>query len=233
LPRSFDDTGDVRIVSLVPSITETLSAWDRTPIACTRFCERDDLEHVGGTKNPDIERIVALSPDLVVLEAEENRRDDHDALVELGLDVLALHVRSLSDVNAAMSDLAQRVDATWREIDFAVASAHRVTAFVPIWRRPWMALGTPTYGADLLMNLGVTTIFDDQPYPSVELEGVRARRPDVVLAPSEPYPFKERHREELESVAPTHFVDGKDLFWWGERTPAAIERLSDQLNVAL
>ena len=87
---------------MVPSITETLAAWERTPIACTRFCERDDLEHVGGTKNPDIERIVALSPDLVVMEAEENRREDHDALVDQGLDVLALHVRSLRDVNVAM-----------------------------------------------------------------------------------------------------------------------------------
>jgi ABC-type Fe2+-enterobactin transport system substrate-binding protein len=64
----------------------------------------------------------------------------------------------------------------------------------------------------------------------VELESVRARNPDVVLAPSEPYPFKERHRAELESIAPTFFVDGKDLFWWGERTRRAMERLADQLR---
>ncbi len=64
----------MRIVSLVPSFTETLSAWDRTPIGCTKFCERDDLEHVGGTKIPDIDHIVALAPDRVVVDVEENRR---------------------------------------------------------------------------------------------------------------------------------------------------------------
>jgi hypothetical protein len=77
------------------------------------------------------------------------------------------------------------------------------------------------------------TIYDDQPYPSVELEDVRSRRPDVVLAPSEPYPFQERHRGELESIASTSFVDGKDLFWWGERTRVAMGRLFDQLSGVL
>ena len=223
----------MRIVSLVPSITETLSAWDCTPIACTRFCERDDLAHVGGTKNPDLERIVALSPDLVVVEEEENRREDYDALLDRGLEVLALHVRSLGDVNVAMAQLAHRVGATWDDIEVAPQLAHRASAFIPIWRRPWMALGTPTYGADLLIHLGISTIYDEQPYPSVELDDVRARHPDVVLAPSEPYPFKERHRAELESLAPTSYVDGKDLFWWGERTRGARVRLADQLNAVV
>ena len=223
----------MRIVSLVPSITETLSAWDCTPIACTRFCERDDLAHVGGTKNPDLERIVALSPDLVVVEEEENRREDYDALLDRGLEVLALHVRSLGDVNVAMAQLAHRVGATWDDIEVAPQLAHRAGAFIPIWRRPWMALGTPTYGADLLIHLGISTIYDEQPYPSVELDDVRARHPDVVLAPSEPYPFKERHRAELESLAPTSYVDGKDLFWWGERTRGARVRLADQLSAVV
>jgi hypothetical protein len=216
----------MRIVSLVPSVTETLSAWDRTPIACTRFCERDDLEHVGGTKNPDLERIVELRPDLVVMEAEENRRDDYDTLVERGLNVIALHVRSLGDVNSAMSDLSHRVDATWDQIDFGVDSHVALDAFIPIWRRPWMALGAPTYGSSLLSHLGVRNIFDDDgPYPEIELSDAVQRCPGAVLAPSEPYPFTKRQLPELETVAPTTFVDGKDLFWWGVRSQGAIERL--------
>ncbi|MFY9783027.1 MAG: helical backbone metal receptor, partial [Acidimicrobiales bacterium] len=75
----------MRIVSLVPSITETLSAWNREPIACTRFCERPDLAHVGGTKDPKLDRIVELNPDLVVMDAEENRLEDYSALIERGL----------------------------------------------------------------------------------------------------------------------------------------------------
>lgn len=221
----------MRIVSLVPSITETLALWDRTPVACTRFCERDDLEHVGGTKNPDVERIAQLAPDLVVLDAEENRREDHDALLALGLTVLVVHVRSLEDVNISMSTLAARVGATWRELEIEPPPTARVRAFVPIWRRPWMALGTPTYGADLLAHLGVVTIHEgDGPYPAVELEDVREHHPDVVLAPSEPYPFTSRQRVELETVAPTYFVDGKDLFWWGERTRDALVRLGEQMD---
>ena len=73
-----------RVVSLVPSVTETLLEWGIRPIACTRFCEQPDLRHVGGTKDPAVRDIVDLAPDLVVLDEEENRREDHDALVAAG-----------------------------------------------------------------------------------------------------------------------------------------------------
>jgi ABC-type Fe3+-hydroxamate transport system substrate-binding protein len=215
----------VRIVSLVPSVTETLSAWDRTPVACTRFCERDDLEHVGGTKDPYLGRIEELRPDLVVLDAEENRREDYDALVALGLHVVALHVRSLEDVNPSMTELADLVGATWETLEIEMVPTVTVSAFIPIWRRPWMALGSPTYGSSLLLHLGVENVVGDVPYPEVELDDVAQRRPDVVLAPSEPYPFTKRQLPELETVAPTVFVDGKDLFWWGVRTRGALGRL--------
>jgi ABC-type Fe3+-hydroxamate transport system substrate-binding protein len=216
----------MRIVSLVPSVTETLSAWDRTPIACTRFCERPDLPHVGGTKNPDVDRIAELSPDLVVVDTEENRREDHDALAERGVPLHVMEVRSLAGAMVAISGLADRVGAPWAEPDLPPAHPGRARAFVPIWRRPWMALGVPTYGASVLAHLGIATIFDsDGPYPTVTLADAAALRPDVVLAPSEPYPFTERQRAELESVASTTFIDGKDLFWWGARTGEALDRL--------
>lgn len=221
----------MRIVSLVPSVTESLSAWNRTPIACTRFCERSDLEHVGGTKDPDLDRVVELRPDLVVVDVEENRREDYDALLERGVAVHVLHVRSLSDVNYQMADLANHVEARWIPVVLGEPMTQRMRAFIPIWRRPWMALGTPTYGASLLAHLGVATIYDAEgPYSTVELDDVISRHPDVVLAPSEPYPFTRRQLGELETVAPTTFVDGKDLFWWGERTSDALARLARVLE---
>ena len=78
----------------------------------------------------------------------------------------------------------------------------------------------------------VANVFADAPsrYPEVTLEQARERRPDVVLAPSEPYPFKQRHVAQLEAVAPVRLVDGQDLFWWGARTPAAIDRLHRHLH---
>ncbi|MEY2451447.1 MAG: hypothetical protein QOD92_1021 [Acidimicrobiaceae bacterium] len=209
----------------MPSATETLLAWSIRPVACTRFCEQPSLRAVGGTKDPDIEAIVGLRPDLVVVDEEENRREDHAALVAAGLDVHVLAVRSVADVDAQLGPLAARVGARWDPIGTVAARPHRASAFVPIWRRPWMALGAPTYGTSLLTTLGIDNVFATEAYPEVTLDDARARIPDVVLAPSEPYPFGERQREELESVAPVVFVDGKDLFWWGMRTKDAIGRL--------
>ncbi len=217
----------MNIVSLVPSATETLISWGRPPVACTRFCEQPDLPHVGGTKDPNIDTIVELDPDVVVVDEEENRREDHDALVARGVPVHVLRIRSLEDVNPAMEELSHRIGARCQPFILPGPELNRITAFVPIWRRPWMALGMPTYGASLLAHLGVATAFgDDGPYPTIELDDAIARHPDVVLAPSEPYPFTRRQLPELSSVAPTTFVDGKDLFWWGARTPGAVERLS-------
>lgn len=220
-----------RVISLVPSVTETLSAWGVTPIACTKFCERPDLVHVGGTKNPDIEKIVELRPTLVVVDAEENRREDYDALLAKGIEVHVLRVRSLEDINSSMLSLANRVGAQWETLALPRAALLRATAFIPIWRRPWMALGQPTYGASLLAHLGVVSVFTfDGPYPQVELDEVARRKPSIVLVPSEPYGFKASHLVELEEVAPTMLVDGKDLFWWGARTRGALQRLAAALQ---
>ena len=95
-----------------------------------------------------------------------------------------------------------------------------------------MTISGDTYGSSVLDAIGVTNVFAGaaERYPTVTLGDAAARRPDIVLAPSEPYPFTERQRDELETVAPVVFVDGKDLFWWGARTAGAIERLRAQLR---
>jgi ABC-type Fe3+-hydroxamate transport system substrate-binding protein len=220
------------VVSLVPSLTETLVAWGIPPIACTRFCEQPDLRHVGGTKDPDVASIASMHPDLVVLDAEENRREDHDALVALGVPVHVLHIRSVDDVAAQLPALARVLGRSWSLPMPPERAATRRRAFVPIWKRPWIGLGAPTYGASLLGLLGIDGVCaTDGPYPAVELAEVAARRPDLVIAPSEPYPFAERHRAQLEAVAPVVFVDGRDLFWWGARTSAALGRLAAALDV--
>jgi ABC-type Fe3+-hydroxamate transport system substrate-binding protein len=226
-----------RVVSLVPSVTETLLAWGVTPVACTRFCEQPDLPHVGGTKDPDVAAIVDLRPDLVVLCVEENRREDADALTQAGIVTAALSIDGVADVAPALRSLAALVGVDpggVEEIDETATGAPadgRLRAFIPIWKRPWMSLAGGTYGSSLLAAIGVDNVFADADdrYPTVTLEEARARRPDVVLAPSEPYPFRERHVPLLDEVAPVVLVDGQDLFWWGVRTPAAAERLRHQL----
>jgi ABC-type Fe3+-hydroxamate transport system substrate-binding protein len=229
------DDDAIRVVSLVPSATETLRAWGVEPLACTRFCEQPDLPHVGGTKDPDIDAVVALSPDLVVMDEEENRWEDAEALADAGVAVVATAVRSVGDVPRELARLADAVDVTWSPP--AVPSAARevvARAFVPIWRKPYMTINRYTYGSSLLEHVGVDNIFGSEStrYPEVTLMEAAARDPDVVLAPSEPYPFTERQRDELESCgAPVLFVDGKDLFWWGVRTWDALRRLPASLRV--
>ena len=226
-----------RVVSLVPSATESLLDLGLTPVACTRFCEQPTLPHIGGTKDPDLAAILQLRPDLVVMCEEENLLAHHDELVAAGLQTFTFHINSVADVEPQLIALAQLL-----ELDLAVLSPFekllfelrveapgRISAFVPIWRRPLMTLAGATYGSSLLASLGVTNVFAAAAtrYPEVTPAQVLAARPDVVLAPTEPYPFAERHLAELASDAdaPAVLVDGQDLFWWGTRTPAARARL--------
>lgn len=222
----------MRVVSLVPSATETLSAWSVEPIACTRYCERPDLAHVGGTKNPDIAAIVDLRPDLVVMDVEENRREDAHALEAAGIRVLALHVDSIGGLNRQMERLSTAVGTGDSPLAIPMVEPMLCRAVVPIWRRPWMTIGPRTYGSTLLASIGVENAFvsADTSYPEVTLAGMAAKTPDVVLVPSEPYGFTDDHLAELSAVAPTLRVDGQDLFWWGVRTPSAIMRLHDSIS---
>jgi len=232
----------VRVVSLVPSATETLLAWGVTPVAVTRFCEQPELLHVGGTKDPDVAAVIALAPDLVVMCDEENRREDANALLAAGVPLHVFGIRTVADVGPELAALAQRLaldDISPVTLTAGAPSGRpAVSAFVPIWREragdgvAYRSLNDDTYGSSVLAALGVANVFGDAEdrYPAVTAAQVRDRAPSVVLAPSEPYPFGERHRAELSALAPVVFVDGQDVFWWGVRTPAALARLGMALQ---
>lgn len=223
-----------RVVSLVPSVTETLLAWGITPVAVTRFCEHDELPNIGGTKDPDVRAIIDLQPDLVVMCDEENRLEDASRLADAGLALHVMRVHTLADVAPQLEALRKEVGLPPRtQSPLPAAVPEDKTAFIPIWRQAGAAairyhtLNRDTYGSSVLAHLGVTNVFADlgDRYAEVGPGDVAARAPDVVIAPSEPYPFGERHRGELAELAPVTFVDGQDLFWWGVRTPAALQRL--------
>ena len=236
----------IRVVSLVPSLTETAIAMGVTPIACTRFCEQPHITHVGGTKNPDLDAIVAMAPDVVVMDREENRLEDADALRSAGIALHVTSVRSVHDVAPMITELAARLGVV-APVDDAEADASApstptttitpVTAFVPIWRRPWMTISAATYGSSLLRSIGVVNVFGNHvdPYPTITMADVAAASPQVVLLPSEPYAFAERHLDEIRSALPAtavHRIDGQDLFWWGARTVSASRRLRAAIDQA-
>lgn len=235
----------MRVVSLVPSATETLVALGVVPVACTRFCEQDQIHTVGGTKDPRIDDIVAIAPDLVVMNNEENRLEDLNALRAAGIEVHSMSPRSISDVGAVVSALADRVGAPvpfpfegpdWRDFVQRSTQEFRGRVVVLIWRRPWMTMTGMTYGSSLLLLLGwrnAVSGVKDHPikdrYPEATLEQLAGFAPELVLLPTEPYPFADRHVAEVDAAFPTarvELVDGQDLFWWGIRTPDALERLA-------
>ncbi len=243
-----------RLVCLVPSLTETLAAFELLPrlVGRTRYCTEpadsiNGVEAVGGTKNPDIERIIELAPDLVVMNAEENRLEDYQVLAGAGISVHVTHPRTVCDAAAMLGELGRvtGADAAGRsleracmdalaEVGEAVRQRSRRRVFCPIWRNPWMTFHRGTYVGDVLSVVGLDNVFGDPPEDSadffaVELAEVAARRADLVLLPDEPYVFGAEHAEELASQsigASRVLIDGKDLSWYGPRIPSALRRLA-------
>jgi ABC-type Fe3+-hydroxamate transport system substrate-binding protein len=223
-----------RVVSLVPSATETLLDLGVVPIACTRFCEQPGIATVGGTKDPDIRAIVGLAPDVVIVNDEENRREDADALSAAGIEVHSMSPRSVEAVGPAVRALAELLGVPAPELRVPTPSSAGGRAVTFVWRRPWMTQSGDTFGSSVLAHLGWTNPFADAAsrYPETDLESVREHAPDVVVLPSEPYPFGDRHAREVATVLPAARVvllDGHDLFWWGTRTPGALDRLRGAL----
>ena len=237
----------MRVVSLVPSATESLRALGVEPVACTRFCEQPGIPTLGGTKDPDIVAIVELAPDLVVVNDEENRYEDAARLLDAGVALHSMSPRAVADVGPAVEALAAACGVSvpdafrpgpwreWLEGQRAARDAIPRSACTFVWRRPWTTAAGATYGSSVLDLLGFTNVFGSEPdrYPVVSLDEVAMYHPDVIVLPDEPYPFTTRHvaevREGVAGATPV-LVDGRDLFWWGVRTPGAVERLRRRLS---
>jgi ABC-type Fe3+-hydroxamate transport system substrate-binding protein len=243
--------GRLRIVCLVPSLTETIAHFGRLDelVGRTRYCVEpagsiEGIEAVGGTKNPDCRRIIELAPDLVVVNKEENRVEDFETLQEAGLCVHVTHPRTVGEALDMLTELGRAVGAD-EAADLLVAECRRaldeaarlardaaqVTAFCPIWRNPWMTFSAETYVGDVLRSAGFANVFADEAgdFFEVTIEEVVNRSPHMVLLPDEPYVFGSEHCSELHDAgvaAPCVCLDGKDLSWYGPRIAGALVRLS-------
>lgn len=230
-----------RIVSLVPSISETLW-WFRVAdqvVGVTDFCVAPphgfpNATRVRGTKNVDVQTVIDLAPDIVLANREENREIDVDRLREAGLAVYVTAPESVEEAAESLVGVGEAVGAAdagaglAQGIRRALARLPDPTplrTICPIWRDPWMVLGRPTYAADLLARCGfeVVEIDADSRYPTAPLEQLRDVDPQVVLLPDEPYAFDSSDREVFSDwSARVRTVDGTALTWWGPRTAHAL-----------
>lgn len=245
-----------RIVSLVPSVTETLfelGAGERI-VGVTSFCTHPPedvvgIEKIGGTKDPQLENIVHLAPDVVILNEEENRREDFTWLEERGLCVYVTAPRTvaggirmienLSDLlgcQEAGHAMAQPLRTEAAKLASASEGQTRLRVFCPIWRKPWMSFNCETYIDDMLWLCGGENIFRNKPerYCTVALDEVAGADPHIVLLPNEPYPFAPKHFVYLKPLSETYAgkmghvycVDGMALFWYGPRIAAGFAELN-------
>lgn len=235
-----------RIVSLVPSLTEAVAlSAPGALVGATDWCTHPaglQVRRVRGTKNPDLDGIAALLPDLVIVNEEENRPDDVAALRQRGIAVWVTDIRTVEAALASLGRLLDAIEAPHREwLDEAraawlhplPAADHRLRAVVPIWRRPWMALGQDTYAGDVLARLGVDNVLvgDSQRYPRIDLGQLPPH--DLVVLPDEPYQFGPDDGPEAFPDVPAALVDGRSLTWYGPAMTAAPERLVSAIRVAL
>ncbi|MGX5208629.1 helical backbone metal receptor [Streptomyces violaceus] len=237
----------MRVVSLVPSLTEAVArSAPGALVGATDWCTHPpglDVVRVGGTKNPKPDRIVSLAPDLVIANEEENREPDLAALRAAGVEVLVTEIR---DVPGAFRELARVLDACgaaarprwldeaediWSSLPRPVT---RLTAVVPIWRRPWMVLGRDTFAGDVLARLGIDHVHAAHPdrYPRIPLEELRAAAPDVVILPDEPYRFTADDGPEAFPGLPCALVSGRHLTWYGPSLAEAPRVLDRALRAA-
>ncbi|NEK84605.1 cobalamin-binding protein [Blastococcus saxobsidens] len=215
-------------MSLVPSLTEAIAVTDATLLAgVTDWCTHPaglDVPRVGGTKWPDLARVLALAPDLVVANAEENRDSDVDALRAAGVPVW---VTAPATVDGALDSLGRllqvldRPDPDWlvraRSVWTDPPRLPDVRAVVPIWRRPWMVLGRDTFAGDVLARLGVCNVFAGhaERYPELGRDDPVGVPAELVVFPDEPYAFTPADGPEAWPQARPVFVSGRLLTWYG------------------
>lgn len=246
-----------RIVSLVPSQTELLSALglDEEVIGITKFCIHPEhwfrnKTRVGGTKTVDIEKLAALHPDLVIANKEENTKEQIGLLEKIA-PVWISDINTIPDAlqmiceigiitgkeKTARSIIRQIENDFW---DFQ-SQLHKYTpkkyrtAYL-IWKNPYMAAGAGTFINDMMNLNGMENVFAaGERYPATDCNELKEKNTELILLSSEPYPFKQDHINELRNTlrgTKVIAVDGEIFSWYGSHMLRATAYFQ-QLQVAI
>jgi len=226
-----------RVVSLVPSLTEAVDP--AVLVGATDYCTHPPdlaVERVGGSKYPAVDRVLALRPDLVLANSEENRPQDVERLRADGVPVWV--TAAPATVPAALGSLRRLLATAWDAEPAWLVEAERLwrevlppraTALVPVWRKPWVVVGRDTFAGDVLRRLGVVNAYADHPdrYPRPPLAELRERAADLVVLSDEPYLFTPDDGPQFFPDLRPVFVSGRHLTWYGPslvEARAALER---------
>jgi ABC-type Fe3+-hydroxamate transport system substrate-binding protein len=234
-----------RIVSLVPSQTELLSdlGLDSEVIGITRYCVHpthwlSSKAVVGGTKNFDFGKIEALRPDLIIGNKEENYREGIEQL-QKQFPVWMSDIVTLEDATnmiRGVGELTHRsykseaiTQAIMRSFD-QLRKRKPLRVLYLIWRKPWMAAAAGTFINEIIQLIGLRNCINHHSrYPEISEEEIRSLKPDVILLSSEPFPFSEKHKDELRRISPASeilLVDGEMFSWYGSRLLKAVDYLN-------
>lgn len=240
------------IISLVPSITEylyDLGLGERV-VGITKFCVhpmewRKTKTIIGGTKKQDLEKVRALNPTLIIASKEENEKQ----YVEMLSEICPVYTSDVVDYDTAqqmmkdigtLTGMRQKADGITNEIDNLFRTIEKPTSETTvaycIWKEPWMWAGSDTYISKMLAYAGLANIVSTERYPEVEIAEMVERAPDFIFVSTEPYPFQQKHIEELSSKYPKAkfiLVDGEMFSWYGSRmlqVPAYLNSVLKQLK---
>jgi len=238
---------------LVPSQTELLYDLGLREEVCgiTKFCVHPEewyrsKTRVGGTKDVKTELIDQLRPDLIIANKEENVKEQIDSLsgkwpvwvsdvnnLEEALSMIR-DIGNMTERTSAASQLISKISTAFQQLP-PVRKKTR-TAYL-IWKDPYMTVGADTFIHSMLEKAGFENMYSDKTrYPEITLEELKAAECELLLLSSEPYPFRQKHIEELKVALPgvqLLLADGEMFSWYGSRllkTPAYIQKLREMIN---
>ncbi|MCE3075834.1 ABC transporter substrate-binding protein [Chryseobacterium gwangjuense] len=223
----------MKVVSLVPSITEALfdlGLTEKEIVGRTKFCIHPEekiknVAVIGGTKNINIDKIKALQPDLILANKEENIKEQVEALMD-EFKVVVTNVETIEDNYYLLKSLgktfnkeekAQLFNLKIYEILNQAKISSSIKIAYLIWKNPYMTIGSDTFIHKILTEIGFENIFKNKTrYPAIQTEDLAEA--DIIMLSSEPFPFKEKHIEELKKFYPEKkimIVDGEAFSWYG------------------
>lgn len=221
----------MKIISLVPSITETLFDFGLTEnevIGRTKFCihpenEVKNVAVIGGTKNLNIENVISLNPDLIIANKEENEKLQVEEF-QKNFKVWVTDIQNLEDNERFISDVGNLLNREKLALEFNENineifknTSQKVKVAYIIWRNPYMTIGSDTFIHEILEKLGFENIFKNRKrYPEISLNQMTSA--DYIFLSSEPFPFQQKHIDELQKELPnqkTILVDGEAFSWFG------------------